>query len=451
MLKRKLYQKLIEWKGSERRKPLIIRGARQVGKSTLVRQFGKEFDHYIEVNLERADARRIFDRDELKEIVEILFVKNEVLLDGSSVLLFIDEIQESPKTVQRLRFFYEEFPDIYVIAAGSLLEHVIKQIPSFPVGRVQQLILHPFDFEEFLWAKGNDQLVGRFNELPIPAHLDSLFFNSFHEFAVIGGMPEVVANYIATGTYTVLHSIYDEIWQTYKEDIEKYGKNDSEKKVLRHIVETAAYEKDRIAFAGFGHSNYRSREVGEALRSLHKARLIQLIYPTVSTSLPQMVDFTRKPRLQFLDTGLFNFILGIQAEMIGIQDLSDFFRGRIIQHLVYQEIQSQNNGLETHLHFWVREKSNSSAEVDLVVPHQNLLLPVEIKSGAQGRLRSLHQFIDEAEHSYGIRLLGNHLSVQEAHTPSGKPYRLLNLPYYLASSIHEYAGWFIGGDGGRGC
>ena len=443
MLKRKLYRELLAWKQSDRRKPLILRGARQVGKSTLIREFGKEYDHFIELNLEKVEDSRLFNLGSLKEIIEVLFVQNRIPQGHGQVLIFIDEIQESTAAIRQLRFFYEDFPEIHVICAGSLLEHVIRQIPSFPVGRIQQLLLHPFDFEEFLWAKGNERMISLFREIPVGKQYDDLFFKAFHEYAVIGGMPEVVSVYIKNGTFTGLHGIYDEIWQTYKDDIEKYGKNDSEKKVLRHIIETAAHEPDRITFAGFGHSNYRSREVGEALRSLHKARLVQLVYPTISVQLPQVVDFRRKPRLQFLDTGLLNYILGIQSEMIGIQDLSDFYRGRIIQHIVYQEIQAQIHSLDDDLHFWVREKTNTDAKVDLVVAHRKLLIPVEVKSGNEGRLRSLHQFMDQAVHGYSIRLLGNHLSIQEAKTTSGKNYKLLNLPYYLASQVAGYANWFV--------
>jgi predicted AAA+ superfamily ATPase len=208
-------------------------------------------------------------------------------------------------------------------------------------------------------------------------------------------------------------------------------------------METAAHEKDRITMAGFGNSNYKSREVSEALRSLDKSRLIQLVYPTISTQPPQDIDFTRKPRLQFLDTGLLNNVLGIQAQMIGLNDLSDFYRGRIMQHVVFQQLQAQFNSLGSDLHFWVREKVNTSSEVDLIYPHEQYLIPVEVKSGAQGRLRSLHQFMDRTNHSYAVRLLSNKLSTEKVTTPQGKPYTLLNMPYYLATRIPQYVKWLV--------
>ncbi len=439
--RRKLYQQLLDWKISERRKPLVIRGARQVGKSTIIREFAKEYHSFIELNLERKEDLLLFELDNVKDIIEAVLLKKNVSINSDSLLLFIDEIQESPKAIKLLRFFYEDFPELHVVCAGSLLEHVIKNISSFPVGRIQQLVLHPFDFEEFLRAKGNEQVLRLFDEIPIKEFSHEIVLKLFHEYLIIGGMPEVIKTYIETNTFTNLKEVYSEIWQTYKDDVEKYGRNNSEKKVLRHIIDTAAHEKDRITMSGFGNSNYKNREVGEALRSLDKSRLIQLVYPTISIQPPQEIDFTRKPRLQFLDTGLLNYVLGIQSKLIGLNNLCDFYRGKIIQHIVYQQIQSQNSSLDNKLHFWVREKANSTAEVDIIYQHEQYLIPIEVKSGSHGRLRSLHQFIERTNHHYAIRLLSNKLSVENVSTPGGKPYTLLNLPYYLSTRISQYADW----------
>ncbi len=443
IFKRKIYQQLLDWKNSGRRKPLVLRGARQVGKSTVVREFAREYNAFIELNLERKQDLSLFELDDVKTILEAILVRENISINEESLLLFIDEIQESPKAIQLLRFFYEDFPSLHVICAGSLLEHVVKDISSFPVGRIQQLVLHPFDFEEFLWARGKENIVGLLEEIPIKEHYHEIIQSLFHEYVVIGGMPEVIKTFVETNTYTELGAVYQEIWQTYKDDVEKYGRNNTEKKVLRHIMETAAHEKDRITMAGFGNSSYKSREVGEALLSLDKSGLIQLVYPTISTQPPQDIDFTRKPRLQFLDTGLLNNVLGIQAQMIGLNDLSDFYRGRIMQHVVFQQLKSQFTSIGSNLHFWVREKVNTSSEVDLIYPHEQYLIPVEVKSGAQGRLRSLHQFMDRTNHSYAVRLLSNKLSVEKVTTPEGKPYTLLNMPYYLATRIPQYVKWLV--------
>ena len=441
--RRKTYGVLEDWKNSKRRKPLVLRGARQVGKSTLVREFSKQYEDYIELNLERKEERLLFEIGNVKEILEALLLRENITIGNRSLLLFIDEIQESPKAIGLLRFFYEDFPDLHVICAGSLLELSIKDISSFPVGRVQQMVLHPFDFEEFLLAKGNDLLVNMLDETPIKELTHDIILKLFHEYIVIGGMPEVVHTYIETNSYATTTAVYAEIWDTYKEDIKKYGRNSTEKKVLSHIVNTAAHEKDRITFSGFGNSNYKNREVGEALRSLDKSRLIQLVYPTISLQPPQEIDFKRKPRLQFLDTGLLNYALGVQSKLIGLNDLGDFYHGRIIQHIVYQQLQAQNYAIDSKLHFWVREKTNSNAEVDLVYQHHQYLIPIEVKSGPQGRLRPLHQFIDRTNHHFAVRVLANKLSVEQVKTPAGKEYILLNLPYYLSTRIPQYIEWLV--------
>jgi len=440
---RKAYHELLAWKESSRRKPLVLRGARQVGKSTLVREFSREYPSFIEVNLERGTDRRVFERENVKEIAEILMIRENVSPRMDSPLLFIDEIQESPRAIELLRYFYEELPDLHVICAGSLLEHAIRHVKSFPVGRIQQLVVHPFDFEEFLRAKGQKQLLELLDEVPVTELAHDILLQQFHEYITLGGMPEAIKTYMETGSIASVQPVYMEIWETYKDDIEKYGRNDTEKRVLRHVINTAAQEKDRVSFTGFGGSSYRNREVGEALRALDKASLIQLVYPTISLLPSLEVDFTRKPRLQFLDTGLLNHAMGIQSEMIGLRSFNDFYRGRIIQHAVWQQVIALSAMVGMRYHFWVREKTSSSAEVDLVYPFGPHLIPVEVKSGAQGRLRSLHQFIDRCPHSYGVRLLSNRIHVEKVRTPAGKEYTLLNLPYYLASRLPQYLEWLL--------
>jgi hypothetical protein len=366
-----------------------------------------------------------------------------VVLDQIPLLLFIDEIQESPAAIKLLRFFYEDYPELHVICAGSLLEFALNDIDSFPVGRVQQLVLYPFDFEEFLTAIDNTRALEVLNSFPVENHYFDILIKLFHRFVIIGGMPEILVNYKAKGSVVGLKVIYEEIWQSYIDDVEKYGKNQTQKNVLRHIIQTAVHEKDRITMRGFGNSDYKSREVGEALWALDKSRLIQLVYPVTSTELPAKLDYSRKPRLQFLDTGLLNYALGIQSELIGMRDFSDAYRGRIIQHAVYQQLQSQILEASQRLHFWVREKTNTTSEVDLVYQYNQFLIPIEVKSGPQGKLRSLHQFMERTNHSFAFRLLANTYHEESVQTVSGKPFTLYNLPYFLASKLPDYIDWII--------
>jgi predicted AAA+ superfamily ATPase len=441
---RKAYQFLLNWKKKQDRKPLIIRGARQVGKSTLVEEFSNEYIHFISLNLEKPPYRKIFDEVEItRDIVNAIFLRTGTPLDGESTLLFIDEIQESPRAIQQLRYIHEEYPQIHLIAAGSLLEFALKKVTSFPVGRVEQMVLFPFDFDEFLMALNRKDVLKELNTIPVNLYAHNTLLGLFHQYAIIGGMPEVVKRYIAEDSLINLSPIYDNLWQSYRDDVEKYASNSTERKIIRHIIDTAATEKDRVTLAGFGNSNYKSREVGEAIRALDLARIVQLIYPTTCLQPPLFADLRRKPRLQFLDTGLLNYSLGLQAELIGIQDLNSFYRGKIIQHLVAQQIQAQMNSLLYKPMFWVREEANSSSEVDLVYQYKKYVIPIEIKSGEQGRLRSLHQFIERTNHRYAVRLLANNFSVENVKTPSGVPYILMNLPYYLSTRIPQYVDWFV--------
>jgi predicted AAA+ superfamily ATPase len=416
-----------------------------VGKSTLVKQFGAEFDYFISLNLEHRPHHAYFEElDGISEMVGTILLDHKVPLQGSSILLFIDEIQESPRAIQMLRYFYEDYPDLHVIAAGSLLEFALKEIESFPVGRVEQLVVHPFSFEEFLLATDNQLLLDELNKVPVRSHAHKSLLHAFHQYVMVGGMPEVLKQYVQDESPVNLPEIYEGLWQGYLDDVEKYGMNTSLRQVIRHVIATAPAEKDRVTFAGFGHSNYKSREVGEALRALDKARLIQLIYPVTNDQLPLQVDYKRKPRLQFIDTGLLNHTLGLQAKLIGVKDLNDFYRGKVIQHMVTQELQAQYDMPSYKPHFWVRENVNSNAEVDLIYTYDRHVIPIEIKSGKLGTMRSLHEFIDRSGYKVAVRMSANTYAVEQVSTPKGTTFTLINLPYYLTSRLKEYLDHSIG-------
>ncbi len=440
-------KELIQWKANPKRKPLILRGARQVGKTTLVNTFSKGYDYFISLNLERpADIRYFEDYTDVKTILDALFLANNISTnDMSKVLLFIDEIQESPKAIGLLRYFYEDIPTLHVIAAGSLLEHVMSKVKSFPVGRVSYLYVHPLNFVEYLNAKQQPLALEALNEIPVKDFAHQTLKDVFHEYAIIGGMPEVVKNYLETNNVSNLPEVYESIWATYKDDVEKYANNSTNARVIRHIMDTAhLYVDQRIKFQNFGNSNYKSREVGEAMRNLNDARIIQLIYPTTTLKPPIVGDIKKSPRLQFLDTGLINYELKIQANMLALEDLSNAYRGAIIPHLITQELMSLYTISYSKPNFWVREKKQASSEVDLVISYKDKLMPIEIKSGKEGKLRSLHQFIDSVEHPYAIRMYAGEFSVEQHKTPMGKkPYLLMNLPYYLGTKLMDYISYFV--------
>lgn len=446
MYTRILEQELINWKNKSNRKPLILRGARQVGKTTLVKFFGKQYKHQIYLNIERQKDRVFFETtDDINKIVESIFLTKKIpLSEAHATLLFIDEIQEQPEIIHLLRYFYEDYPQLHVISAGSLLEFALHKVRSFPVGRVEFLYLNPFNFNEFLMAKQHTLAVEQLNIIPVKEIAHKTLMDFFHTYAIIGGMPEAITHYLETDSFTGLSKIYEGIWKAYVGDSEKYASNSTEQKVIKHIMNTAPLHLDqRIKFQNFGNSNYKSKEVSEAMRDLAQARIIQLIYPTTSLEIPITPDYKKSPRLQILDTGIVNNATGIVPDLLLNDDLSDSYKGALIPHIITQEILS----LQTHSSrlpcFWVREKNQSSAEVDLVYPHKNMVIPIEIKSGSTGSLKSLHQFINRVNHPYAIRIYAGKFEVIKTETPEGKPYILMNMPYYLGTMIPKYIEYFV--------
>lgn len=443
--KRQLFHELEEWKNKSNRKPLILRGARQVGKTTLLKEFSKTYAKQLYLNLEKKTDRHYFEKtDDVKTIVEALFIANNFSFkEISNTLLFIDEIQEHPKTIQLLRYFYEELPDLHVIAAGSLLEFALKEVQSFPVGRVEFLYLYPLNFVEFLQAMEQTIALEELKKIPTKPAAHQTLLKLFNEYTVIGGMPEIVKTYRLTNSTTDLAPIYEGIWSSYLSDAEKYSTNSTSRNVIKHVMATAAFTIDqRIKFHNFGNSTYRSREVGEALRNLSQAKIIQLIYPTTVTEAPIQPDFKKSPRLQFLDTGILNYILGISSQLVLLEDLSDSYKGAIIPHIITQEILSLKTKGASLPNFWVREKNQSSSEVDLVYNYNNRIIPIEIKSGNSGSLKSLHQFIERTNHPYAVRIYAGEFKIEQTTTPNGTPYLLMNLPYFLGSFIHNYLDYF---------
>ena len=444
--KRHILQNLQEWKTNKNRKPLVLRGARQVGKTTLVEQFSKTYKYSISLNLEKSEHHRYFEEfDDVKIIIDSLFLSNNISSgEIKNTLLFLDEIQESPKAIQLLRYFYEELPELHVIAAGSLLEFAMHKVRSFPVGRIEYLYMYPLNFQEYLLAIDHKTAMVQLNHIPVQPFAHKILLDLFNRYAIIGGMPEVIKTYLQSENVSDLPKIYESIWGTYKNDVEKYTSSETERKVIKHIIATAhLYLDQRIKFQNFGNSNYRSREVGEAMRNLDEARIIQLIYPTTNVEPPIKPDLKKSPRLQFLDTGLVNHALDIQAQMLGMQDLSTAFKGAVIPHLITQEIISLNTISSKKPNFWVREKRQATSEVDLVISRKGKVIPIEIKSGSTGSLKSLHQFMERTSHPYAIRMYAGKFSVEKTKTPGGTPYILMNLPYYLGTKIPEYTDYFI--------
>ena len=441
MFERLINKSLQEWRESPSRKPLVLRGARQVGKTVAIRMFGKSYDIFSELNLESPENRALFERNlSVHEILLAIQLKHNISLPKSGKwLLFLDEIQACPAAVAMLRYFYEEVPELHIIAAGSLLEVVLqKEHISFPVGRVEFRYLYPMCFEEFLGAIGGRDLLDVFQEIPSPNFAQDELFRFYHKYALIGGMPEAVAEYVRTNDIVAVNRVYENLFVAYIDDIPKYARSESMARMLRFCIKTAPLEAgSRIKFAGFGDSSFGSREVGDALRTLEDVMLISLLYPTVSVSAPLLPHYRKSPRLLCLDAGLVHYACGIQNELIGIDDLSSSFKGGMLEQLTGQELIASRNDIRKKTLFWVREKTQSQAEVDFIELNNGIPLPVEVKSGATGKLRSLNLFMNMTPlANVAIRLYRGDYLPQNAG--SEKKFRLLNIPYYHASKIREY-------------
>lgn len=437
MFKRNALKSLQKWKGKENRKPLVIRGARQVGKTTLVQTFSKGFETFFHLNLEKQADRELFEQNfSAREILSAIHLYSNMLKEPGSTLLFIDEIQNSPQAISSLRYFYEEVPEVHVIAAGSLLETMINVPVSFPVGRVEYMALRPCSFAEFLEALGEVAIKDALQSATLPQAIHSRVTKLFNEYVLVGGMPEAIASYAGNKDVVALSSIYETLLTGYSDDTEKYAKTDTLHNVLRHILTYGwQYAGQRIKFERFANSNYKSREMGEAFRVLEKAFLLELSYPTTSTAIPILPDLKKSPKLLWLDTGLVNYSIGLQKELFGINDISELWKGKIAEHIVAQELLSISDLVSAKRNFWVREARNSQAEVDFLYSYEGEIIPIEVKSGDNSKLKSLHLFMEESPVNKAVRFWNNPLSLDTITLPSGKQYALLNLPLYYAGQL----------------
>ncbi len=444
MFHRIAVDKLVTWSKSPTRKPLVLRGARQVGKTTLVDLFSKNFDEFVSLNLDKEEEKAIFDNSlSITELVASLFFIKNIPLESTNVLIFIDEIQNSSKAVAWLRYFYEEAPQYHVIAAGSLLESLIDNQISFPVGRVSYMPVRPFTFSEFISALNEQQSSKILKTIPVPEFAHDKLSNLFRKYTLTGGMPEIVKSYSKNRDTVALTPIYDGLLTAYIDDVEKYANSKIHARTLQHVIHNIFREAgSRITYQGFGNSNYKSREIKEAFSTLEKAFLMNLMFPVTNTEIPLSPNYRKSPKLQVLDTGLINFIAGVQNEFFGTKELNDVYRGRIAEHITGQELAALNYTMTKQNHFWTREKSGD-AEVDFVYQYNNLAIPIEVKSGKSGKLRSLNEFMERANHNFAVRVFSEKLSISQSKTRLGKKFHLLNLPFYLVHKIEEYLDWFV--------
>ncbi len=441
---------LSKWLSKPNRKPLVIRGARQVGKSTLVRQFAEVSNRFcLELNFERTPELSDFFNDKNpKQIMQKLAVYAKRPLDPNATLLFLDEIQAAPQVLETLRYFYEEYAELPVIAAGSLLDFVLEA-PEFsmPVGRIEYFHLGPLSFEDFLTALGEASLVDWIRNLsihdtiPLPIHQQCL--DLVKQFWLIGGMPEIVAHYSQYHDFQETDNLKQNILQTYQDDFHKYGRT-KQIPLLRKVFKTIpSLIGNTLKYANIDR-DYKSTQVREALENLHLARLVHLVHHSNATGIP--LGSTVNPKIFkviFLDIGLQCAALGLdQLEIINGHDWAWINRGSLAEQFIGQALLKLNASYHTpELFYWVREKVQAAAEVDYIWQYKNSLIPIEVKAGKTGRLKSLHYFIREKPWSFAVRFNADMPSfLQETvKLPDGHPisYKLLSLPFYLAEQLER--------------
>lgn len=441
MFERIAIRYLRSWATKEERKPLVLRGARQVGKTTLVELFAQDFDTYIYLNLEERENAELFAADYSFEdlLAGIYFKANKQQDENKRTLIFIDEIQNEPKAVQVLRYFYEKRPDLYVIAAGSLLESLMGRHISFPVGRVEYMALHPCTFVEFLKAMGQNVIAEQIEQVSLPASLHSHAMDLFKKYMIVGGLPEAVANYAQFNDLVRLNGVFNSLLSGYRDDVEKYANKPKEQDAIRYILNygwTAAGH--RIQFAKFTGSTFKAAEAGNAFRTLEKTLLLELVYPLTSSSLPILPDLKKSPKLLWLDTGLVNYVAGMQEDLLFNKDADELWNGDIAEHVVGQELLGATYNFGEKRMFWVRDAKNSQAEVDFLIRYKSHLLPIEVKTGNNAKLRSLHLFMEESKETIALRLWNGPMTSDTIPKSNGETFTLYNIPLYYAGHLQQF-------------
>jgi uncharacterized protein len=433
------------WKRPDR-KPLILRGARQTGKSTAVQQLGQESPLFLELNLERhSDLALVRTCHSAEELLQRLQQQHNLSTLPPGTLLFLDEIQEHPAALAWLRFFREDFPQLAVIAAGSLLEVRLRdQALPFPVGRVEFLRLEPFTFLEFLAATGDNRLDQDLrhtyaNPEGIETGLHSLAMERFRTFLLVGGMPEAVAKWASTQSLVEVAHIHDSLQQAYLEDLLKYGLRSGTSTLQAVLAAAPAFYGSRFKVRDLV-VGLKDRALTESLDLLEKAMVLHRARPSSRFELPLVSRPKAAHKLLPLDIGLALAQLGIRPEHLAETPVETLLQGRIAEAFVGVQLLARQPQRARDLHFWIRESSSTSvAEVDYLLPTAEGVIPVEVKSGASGSLKSMHQFLATSKGTVGVRLSSHPGGVEqlEVGLPQGGrlQYTLRSHPLYLAELL----------------
>ncbi len=451
VFQRQLSKSFDIWLKKKERKTIIVRGARQVGKSTFVRELARTHGlRLLEINLEKNKGLNgIFQSLDVPLILRELSgivgcsIKNE-----KKSLIFLDEIQATPAAIPALRYFYEEHPDLTIIAAGSLLEFTLKKHNfSMPVGRIEYRFMNPMTFEEYLQACNEQHLLKEIQTYDFSAifslSVHTKLINRLREYIVVGGMPEAVSEFVNSGDMSQIATVHRSILQTYQDDFPKYSKNKDEDLLRTVFNQVPRMIGKKVKYVNFSNQE-KSREVKNAIDTLSLAQVISPVFHSDCNGFPLGAEIDENIyKLLFLDIGLLNTSLGMSWSTVNaIQDIHLVNEGPLAEQFIGQELQNQEGGLvKTSLFYWLRSKKKQNAEVDYVIGRNGRLVPIEVKSGKSGALRSLHLFVLEKKPLFAIRFDLNPPSVQKLdhHLPTSErvKYRLVSLPLYMAGQVER--------------
>lgn len=419
-MKRLIQYDLNRWKTSPIRKPLLMRGARQVGKTFAVRELGKSFASFVEINFEkRPEFIEVFEKnlDPIRILNTLVAMITQSIIPGET-LLFFDEIQSCPNAIIALRYFYEEIPTLHVIAAGSLLDFAIEKV-GVPVGRVQFCYMYPLSFIEYLASLGYSALVEKILFHPIEKQMDNVLHNKLFEllgqYMMLGGMPEVIAESLKENNLSNALRLQHSIINTYRDDFPKYAKKMQIKYVealFNHVPYCAAQSFKFSHIPG----SYQKRELSPALDLLVKAGIVHPIYQTAGNGIPLGAMANReKFKLIFLDVALNQAMLGNNTSGWLLNPLENFInKGALAETLVGQELVAYTpEYLKPDLYYWHREKASSNAEVDYLIQLKEKIIPIEVKSAKGSTLKSLRLFLENKHtSSFGVRFSTHQYSIE---------------------------------------
>ena len=437
VIKRNIDQILDQWKHSRVRQPLLIRGARQVGKTYSVTDFGKRaFENIVSVNFEeQPEMSRCFSDLNPKNIIDRLSILKRMTISPGRTLLFLDEIQECPQAITSLRYFLEKMPELHVIGAGSLIEFALH-VEEFrmPVGRVQNVYMYPMSFAEFLTAVGEDRLLNHIHTVDLQTGMEQVFSirleNLFRQYLLIGGMPRVVKAFEDKVVMEELQRLQSGLIRTYIDDFAKYAST-AKHKYLKEVYSRAPQMAGQRYKYSHVNPGIEAKFLKEALGLLCDARCLSKICHASGAGVPLLATANeRKFKIAFLDVGLMQNALGVQDSIILIDSVMQINAGSIAEQFVAQELLAcADPYADKKLHFWAREARGSNAEVDFLIEIGGMPIPVEVKAGARGSLKSMRLFLNE----YPNTLLGIRYSMHELSYFD----QILSIPLYMVNQTQR--------------